>query len=89
MGVNNVSGTNQDLLCVDTSMLFAILSPWGPFFLAALTRQLKDKLREMHFYQTDFFLERDGADNMMGRRHRENTAKGGFLCDKGRSEPSI
>ena len=29
-------------------MLFAISSPWGPFFLAALTKQLKDKLKEMH-----------------------------------------
>ena len=65
LGVNN-----QDLLCVDTSMLFAISSPWGPFFLAALTRQLKDKIQEMHFISQIFFW-RDGADNMMGRRHRD------------------
>ena len=62
LGVNNVSGTNQDLLCMDTSMLFAISSPWGPFFLAALTRQLKDKIAEMHFIsQIFFFVERRGG----------------------------
>ena len=40
-------------------MLFAISSPWGPFFLAALTRQLKDKIQEMHFISQIFFFWRE------------------------------
>ena len=78
-----VSGTNQDLLCVDTSMLFAISSPWGPFFLAALTRQLKDKLRGMDFISQIFFWRETGRTIWW---EGDNTAIDGFLCDMGRNQ---
>ena len=42
-------------------MLFAISSPWGPFFLAALTKQLKDELKEKHFTRQIFFGEGRGG----------------------------
>ena len=83
MGVNNVSGTNQDLLCMDTSMLFAISSPWGPFFLAALTRQLKDKLKEMDFISQIFFWRETGRTIWW---EGDNTAIDAFLCDMGRNQ---